>query len=79
MITPMVPVMGTAVVVVMQVVWLLVAGVELPMAMVCWLPVAMERSVEASMVLFLLVVELMEMERPLVEEALEKLGQRVTR
>lgn len=50
------------------------------MAMVCWSPVAMERPVEASRVLFLaLSVEPMEMERPLAEEALEELGHRVTR
>jgi hypothetical protein len=50
------------------------------MTMVCWSPVVMERPVEASMVLFLaLSVEPMEMEQLLAEEALEKLGHRVTR
>jgi len=52
----------------------------MPMAMVCWLPVVMEWPVEASRVLLLaLSVEPMEMEQPLAEEALEKLGHRVTR
>jgi hypothetical protein len=50
------------------------------MAMVCWSLVPMERPVEVSRVLFLaLSVEPMEMERPLVEEALEKLGHHVVR
>jgi hypothetical protein len=39
----------------------------------------MERRVEASRVLFLLLVEPMEMERPFVEEALEKTGHHVPR
>ena len=47
------------------------------MAMVCWSPVALERPVEASGVLFLALP--MELERPLVEEALKKLGHHVTR
>ena len=48
------------------------------MAMVCWLPVAVERPVEASRVLFLvLLVESMEMKRPLVEKALENPGHHV--
>lgn len=80
MITVMVLVMETFVVVVMLVAHHLAAWMELPTLMVYWLPVAVERPVEESRVLFLVLpVEPMALERSLVEKELEKLVHRKPR
>ena len=49
------------------------------MVMACWLPVAVERPVEELWELFLVLVEPMGMERPLLEKELEKPGHHVPR